>query len=128
MDNSDTTEKKTKIQFRNYKPYDPSLQKLAVKVEISSLPISKSLAEDTNSSNLLPLADPILVELDEIRSKNGVNELHVVPKKANWDLKRHAEFKLEKLRKRTQRAIVEILREKLNAESGDGVDEDSDID
>mmetsp|Transcript_21131 Transcript_21131/g.46272 ORF Transcript_21131/g.46272 Transcript_21131/m.46272 type:complete len:134 (+) Transcript_21131:79-480(+) len=37
--------------------------------------------------------------------------INVAPKKANWDLKRDIEGKLEKLERRTQRAIVEIMQE-----------------
>lgn len=40
-------------------------------------------------------------------------ELNIAPKKVNWDLKRDVEKKLEKLNRRTQRAIVEIIRERL---------------
>ena len=36
---------------------------------------------------------------------------NVMPKKANWDLKRDVEKKMEKLEKRTQRAMVELMRE-----------------
>ena len=42
--------------------------------------------------------------------------MNIIPKKINWDLKRHIEPRLEKLRKRTQKAIVEILKEKLSKE------------
>ena len=34
----------------------------------------------------------------------------VAPKKANWDLKRDVQAKLDKLERRTQRALVEIMR------------------
>jgi coiled-coil domain-containing protein 12 len=34
-----------------------------------------------------------------------------MPKKANWDLRRDVEKKMEKLEKRTQRAMVELMRE-----------------
>jgi len=71
--------------------------------------------------------DVIQQELKEMNEKLGTNELNIVPKKMNWDLKRHAEFKIEKLRKRTQRAIVEILREKL-ADTGDEEDAETDDD
>ena len=43
--------------------------------------------------------------------------LNVVPRDPNWDLKRDLEPRAEVLRKRTQRAIVEILRERLKAEA-----------
>ena len=43
--------------------------------------------------------------------------LSVVPKDPNWDLKRDIEPKLAILRKRTQKAIVATLRERLKKES-----------
>jgi len=39
------------------------------------------------------------------------------PKKINWDLKRNIQPKLDKLEKRTQRAIVELLRQRLEHEA-----------
>lgn len=38
------------------------------------------------------------------------------PKKPNWDLKRDVEKKMEKLDKRTQRAIYEIIRQRLEGD------------
>lgn len=35
----------------------------------------------------------------------------MAPKKANWDLKRDIEKKLDKLERRTQRAILEIMQD-----------------
>lgn len=37
--------------------------------------------------------------------------MHVAPKKPNWDLKRDIESKLEKLERRTQRALIEIMQD-----------------
>ncbi|KAJ9529875.1 hypothetical protein QJQ45_022279 [Haematococcus lacustris] len=37
--------------------------------------------------------------------------VNVAPKKANWDLKRDVQAQLDKLERRTQRAIIEIMRE-----------------
>jgi coiled-coil domain-containing protein 12 len=45
-------------------------------------------------------------------------QLDVAPKKANWDLKQHIAKKLEKLERRTQQAIVELIKEKV-AQEGD---------
>jgi coiled-coil domain-containing protein 12 len=42
-----------------------------------------------------------------------------MPKKPNWDLKVQVEGKLLKLKNRTQKAIVEILREKLAEENNE---------
>jgi len=49
------------------------------------------------------------------------------PKKINWDLKRAIQPKLDKLEKRTQKAIVALLKERLEKEAaeaeGDGGDD-----
>ena len=37
--------------------------------------------------------------------------VNVAPKKANWDLKRDIEKKLDKLERRTQRAILEVMQD-----------------
>lgn len=40
----------------------------------------------------------------------------MAPKKANWDLRRDVEKKLEKLDRRTQKAILETIRQRLTNE------------
>ena len=53
----------------------------------------------------------------------------MAPKKLNWDLKRDIESKLAKLERRTQRAIVELLKERLAKEAEDAdEDESSELD
>ncbi len=48
--------------------------------------------------------------------------INVAPKKPNWDLRRDINKKLEKLERRTQRAMIQIMQEqerkKLEAEGG----------
>ena len=49
-----------------------------------------------------------------------IDELDIVnlaPRKPDWDLKRDIAKKLEKLEKRTARAIGEIIRERLKADT-----------
>ena len=41
----------------------------------------------------------------------GDDSINVAPKKANWDLRRDVAKKLEKLERRTQRALVAIMQE-----------------
>lgn len=60
----------------------------------------------SGATRLLPLGTSWQETQDE-------EELNIAPKKANWDLKRDVEKKLEKLNRRTQRAIVEIIRERM---------------
>lgn len=41
---------------------------------------------------------------------------NLAPRKPDWDLKRDIGPKLEKLERRTQRAIAELIRERLHGE------------
>jgi coiled-coil domain-containing protein 12 len=43
----------------------------------------------------------------------------MAPKKVNWDLKRDIQGKLDRLERRTQRSLVELLRERLEKEAED---------
>jgi len=100
-----------KLKFRNYQPYDTSLKKLVKETEV----------KENSSVNLATPVDG-RVEMDVIKlelQKFQDEELNIMPKKPNWDLKVQVEGKLEKLKNRTQKAIVEILREKLAAEANE---------
>uniref|UniRef100_A0A4W3GL79 Coiled-coil domain containing 12 n=1 Tax=Callorhinchus milii TaxID=7868 RepID=A0A4W3GL79_CALMI len=44
---------------------------------------------------------------------------NLAPRKPDWDLKRDVAKKLEKLEKRTERAIAELIREKLKGNEED---------
>ncbi len=144
---------KPAISFRNYVPKDASLDKT---VAISSAndtneenqPAApkrqKTTQSKTNSSqnssdepkSALELA---LAKTDrESRDAAGHNVgeaggwSKVIPistRKVNWDLKRGIEQKMERLERRTQKAIVELLRERLEQEAREGGgDDDSDLD
>ncbi|NXL53059.1 CCD12 protein, partial [Podilymbus podiceps] len=51
--------------------------------------------------------EPIIEEVDLV---------NLAPRKPDWDLKRDVAKKLEKLEKRTQRAIAELIRERLKGQ------------
>ena len=58
-----------------------------------------------------------------------VEETIATPKKINWDLKRDIQDKLKKLEKRTQKAIVEMLKERLEKEAAEQAESgESDLD
>ena len=52
----------------------------------------------------------------------------IAPKKVNWDLKRDIAKKLNKLEKRTQKAIVELLKERMEREAEEEEDEEEEND
>jgi len=114
-----------KIRFRNYQPYDANLKKkyatnddtIATINAVSNHDPSTSSADESNISTTaqeLKEIDILTLELSKYKSDN--TELNIIPKKINWDLKAQVESKLVKLRARTQRAIVELLREKISKE------------
>lgn len=107
-------EKDNIIRFKNYKPYDSSLT-----VKEAVVREGTPIAVEVPSNLTRPETDLIKIELAQYNEE----ELNVVPKKANWDLKSQIDEKLNRLKRKTQRAIVDILREKL-AERSD--DEDND--
>ncbi|CAD5115704.1 DgyrCDS4650 [Dimorphilus gyrociliatus] len=88
-----------KPQFRSYKPQDENLsftqKQVGEPVDIE--PEVKDQLESANFSNLVEEVDLI----------------NLAPRKPDWDLKRDISKKLEKLNRRTQRAIAEIIKERL---------------
>ena len=109
----DNESKEKKIKFRNYQPYDNTLKKLIVQEELKE---NTAAPEDNVHIPVVPSeTDIIKLELQKFND----DELNIMPKKPNWDLKVQVEGKLQKLKNRTQKAIVEILREKLAAEQND---------
>ena len=56
-------------------------------------------------------AEPEMPVVEPPPEDDGQELLSVQPKKANWDLRRDVERKLEKLEKRTQRALAELMRQ-----------------
>jgi coiled-coil domain-containing protein 12 len=63
---------------------------------------------------------------DDMMGSGGIgsNPSYILPKKINWDLKKQLMPKLDKLKKRTQKAIVEMLREKFAKEDNDDENEE----
>ncbi|KAG6557640.1 hypothetical protein Mapa_000921 [Marchantia paleacea] len=96
------------IKFRNYVPRDEQLQQLKIvppQPPKFDDPLAKA-PEDVNDTE-----DPLV---------------SIAPKKANWDLRREVAKKLEKLERRTQRAIIELMQEeeKRRQAAAGGVEDD----
>lgn len=92
-------------------------------------PVFRSYKPDAEQlqDNVLPIAEPKEVEddiqdvLSLAKDTKIIDELDFVnlaPRKPDWDLKRDIAKKLEKLERRTARAIGEVIRERLRAEEG----------
>ncbi|KAM5313439.1 coiled-coil domain-containing protein 12 isoform 3-T3 [Glossophaga mutica] len=95
-------EKHRELRLRNYVPEDEALKKRRV-------PQAKPVAVEEKVKEQLEAAkpEPIIEEVDLA---------NLAPRKPDWDLKRDVAKKLEKLEKRTQRAIAELIRERLRGQ------------
>ncbi|XP_060562730.1 coiled-coil domain-containing protein 12-like [Ruditapes philippinarum] len=126
-DNSESDKDKEKLPkpvFRSYKPVNDSLKD-------SSLPQTKpaDVTEKIQGHIEATKTDTVIEEVDLV---------NLAPRKPDWDLKRDVAKKLEKLERRTQRAIAELIRERLKksgedlaqvvsaATANDDVDDDDD--
>lgn len=137
------TDTKPTIQFRNYVPKDQSLDASSttqMDVDDDTKPQSKKQKTNTTKEESSKSALEIALAKTSRESREAAGQnvgsggwstvLPVTTKKVNWDLKRDIQSKMDKLERRTQRAIVDLLRERLEKEAaeGGGDDEDSDLD
>lgn len=68
------------------------------------------------NSEPLDIADEVQTQLELLKTPMIIDEIDIsnlAPRKPDWDLKRDVSKKLEKLEKRTQRAIAELIRDRL---------------
>jgi coiled-coil domain-containing protein 12 len=99
------------LKFRNYVPKDTELREAKARAlqSASAGPqltrSGRQIAEAHAQEPEVPVVEPP----PEEDAQEGL--LSVQPKKANWDLRRDVERKLEKLEKRTQRALAELMRQ-----------------
>jgi len=85
--------------FRSYKPKDENLQEAIMD------PAKPGSVEDK-----------VQEHMDAGKSEELLSEVDLTslaPRKPDWDLKRDSAKKLEKLERRTQRAIAELIRDRL---------------
>ncbi|KAF3421528.1 hypothetical protein E2986_08438 [Frieseomelitta varia] len=86
-------------KFRSYKPQDENLK--------------DKVLEDAKPGNV---EEEVQDQLSAANTKVVIEELDIsnlAPRKPDWDLKRDVAKKLEKLERRTQKAIAELIRERL---------------
>ncbi|ELU11114.1 hypothetical protein CAPTEDRAFT_179668 [Capitella teleta] len=89
--------------FRSYKPTDENLKKVTL-----PLPEPPEVTDQVKEHLEAAKPQPLLDEVDLV---------NLAPRKPDWDLKRDVAKKLEKLERRTQRSIAELIRIRL--QSGD---------
>lgn len=86
-------------KFRSYKPEDTGLKENAVE-EAKPVDITAEVKEQLEAAK----AGVVIDELDIT---------NLAPRKPDWDLKRDVAKKLEKLERKTQKAIAELIRDRL---------------
>jgi len=94
-------DKTKKPTFRSYNPSDDSLKKDAT---VIPPPVPVEVEEHVQDQ---------IDSAKEIAIANEIDLATLAPRKIDWDLKRDADKKLRKLERRTQRAIAELIRERL---------------
>ncbi|XP_062277983.1 coiled-coil domain-containing protein 12 [Scomber scombrus] len=92
-------EKHRELKLRNYSPEDEELKQRQV-------PKAKPASVEDKVKDQLEAANPEPI-IEEVDLAN------LAPRKPDWDLKRDVAKKLEKLERRTQRAIAELIRDRL---------------
>ena len=99
-DDEDNLESFPKPIFRNYTPKTEEL-KPGVLPKPKLIEIENEVKDQLESGKPAPLIE------------NEIDLTTLAPQKIDWDLKRDAEKRLRVLEKRTQKAIVELIKERL---------------
>ncbi|KAM9387757.1 coiled-coil domain-containing protein 12 [Phaethornis superciliosus] len=94
--------KHKELKLRNYEPEDEELKKRKVP-KAKPAPVEDMVKDQLEAAK----PEPLIEEVDLA---------NLAPRKPDWDLKRDVAKKLEKLEKRTQRAIAELIRERLKGQ------------
>ena len=106
-ESSDESKEASKLTFRNYTPSDASLVQRSQDAQLPS-PAKKKVK----------IEEALKQAQDEVKREFTTTPDAVCEtKKINWDLKRDIELQIYKLERRTQRAIVMLLKEKLTKEA-----------
>ena len=140
------------VTFRNYTPKDAALEQKGKQEkdnknkrsrdekenDQAEPPKKKSALEEALEQAQKDLsADPTRPKHDDSGNKSSSNNTNktseqqqggeltsMAPKKINWDLKRDIQPKLDKLERRTQKVIVQLLKERLAKEAEDASEEE----
>ncbi|CEL92884.1 unnamed protein product [Vitrella brassicaformis CCMP3155] len=104
----DEDESARPIKFRNYIPRMPALRKGCMKRPVVDA-IEKRIEE----------------EIQEVIEAGQTEDAlsRILPKKANWDLKRDVEKRLGQLKRKTDRAVLQIIRRKLQDDKTESMKE-----
>jgi coiled-coil domain-containing protein 12 len=123
------------VKFRNYAPKDESLDKEAGEPASKKMRQNDEIEQQEEKHSELERAlmeanvDAAMATEDAGFTATQESGIHFIaaPKKVNWDLKRDVAKKMNRLERRTQKAVVELLRLRLEQEAENEV-EDNDLD
>ncbi|CAA0819974.1 Unknown protein [Striga hermonthica] len=108
-DDNDEEKANVTVKFRNYLPHDKQLQ------------------EGKVAPPVLPkFEDPAMAALPPEEKKKEDPFLNIAPKKPNWDLRRDVQKKLDKLERRTQKAMLLLVEQEANRRSREDGENDED--
>ncbi|CAG8503496.1 7926_t:CDS:2 [Paraglomus occultum] len=104
------------LRFRNYTPLNEDIRANSV-VKIAK-------PEDIGDDTVEKTAEQIIkkIEVEEETTKEDVDLFNLAPKNPNWDLRRDVENRLKRLERRTQASIAQLIRMRLQGESGSSTD------
>ena len=140
---SEATDPKNQgLKLRNYTPSDENLGRGDVDENDESSPASKRQKKEETEVDKEEVEPKSAIDQALEEAKKAQLEMRgpgeeiawLAPKKINWDLKRDAQGRLDKLEKRTQKAIIGLLKERLEreaeeeGESDEEDEEDEDLD
>ncbi|KAE8288732.1 Coiled-coil domain-containing protein 12 [Larimichthys crocea] len=112
-----TNERHRELKLRNYTPEDEELKERQVpKAKPASGTWSATRQALDDKYPLFAVEDKVRDQLEAANPEPIIEEVDLAslaPRKPDWDLKRDVAKKLEKLERRTQRAIAELIRDRL---------------
>ncbi|KHJ83022.1 Cwf18 pre-mRNA splicing factor, partial [Oesophagostomum dentatum] len=86
-------------------------------------PVSEALGNVVDDKPKLDVVEEVIAShLEDAKNVKPVETVDLstlAPKKIDWDLKRDIEKKLQKLERRTQKCIAEMIRQRLAEGKGD---------
>merc|ERR1712131_285794 len=100
----DKKEEEPALKLRNYRPLDEEIHRAEIEPAVVKAIDEHVSALEEEAKQAAPGADT-----------NELDLIALAPKRPDWDLKRAIEPRLERLKKKTERAIAELIRERLKA-------------
>lgn len=91
------------VIFRNYVPNDPNLRQFIVPAPTIVAETELEIQRQVNS---------IIKEFQKLQDE----PLNIIPTKANWDLKRDLQKKMQTLNSKTEKAIISLLKNRISEE------------